>query len=57
MKHEPCSEEIVLRVAPTLRDEIERAASMGAEPGQADPCGFWHKADIPVALSDVRYWG
>jgi predicted HicB family RNase H-like nuclease len=27
MKHEPCSEQIVLRVAPTLRDEIERAAS------------------------------
>jgi hypothetical protein len=18
---------------------------------------FWHKADIPVALGDVRYWG
>jgi hypothetical protein len=27
MKHEPCSEQIALRVAPTLRDEIERAAS------------------------------
>jgi hypothetical protein len=27
MKHEPCSEQIVLSVAPTLREEIERAAS------------------------------
>ena len=27
MKHEPCSEQIVLRVAPTLRDEIEREAA------------------------------
>jgi hypothetical protein len=25
MKHEQCSEQIVLRVAPTLREEIERA--------------------------------
>jgi len=25
MKHEPCPEQIVLRVAPTLREEIERA--------------------------------
>ena len=27
MKHEQRSEQIVLRVAPTLREEIERAAS------------------------------
>jgi hypothetical protein len=27
MKHEQCREQIVLRVAPTLREEIERAAS------------------------------
>jgi predicted HicB family RNase H-like nuclease len=27
MKHGQCSEQIVLRVAPTLREEIERAAS------------------------------
>jgi predicted HicB family RNase H-like nuclease len=27
MQHEQCSEQIVLRVAPTLREEIERRAS------------------------------
>jgi predicted DNA-binding protein len=27
MKHEHCSEQTALRVAPTLRDEIERVAS------------------------------
>jgi hypothetical protein len=27
MKHEQCSEQIVLRVPPALRNEVERAAS------------------------------
>jgi hypothetical protein len=27
MKHESCSEQIVLRMPPALRDQIERAAS------------------------------
>ncbi|MGH6672351.1 MAG: ribbon-helix-helix domain-containing protein [Xanthobacteraceae bacterium] len=26
MKHEPCSEQIVVRVPPALRDEIQKAA-------------------------------
>jgi predicted HicB family RNase H-like nuclease len=52
MKHEPCSKQIALRVAPTLRDEIEQAASDEGQSlaGPADRCDvrFWHKADIPA---------
>ena len=39
MKHEPCSEQIVLRLAPTLRDEIERAASGGRSAEQPRSAG------------------
>jgi putative tryptophan/tyrosine transport system substrate-binding protein len=25
--------------------------------GRADEFRYWHKADIPVALTNVRFWG
>ena len=42
---------------------IQEAADLPAHYGPADAARerhnvcFWHKADIPLALSDVCFWG